>query len=188
MPRRPGAGRLRDAARAACVAALSGCLAVAPARAQNPLASAIEATYLVKFGAFVEWPAGVLASATSPFSLCVVDHPFGGVLDQAAAGETVNGHPIAVRRLAAVTRNSGCQILFVGAGGAVPIANALAVVRGEPILTVTALPGDEPDKGIVNFVIQNNHVRFEIDPRRAAADGLRISSQLLTLAVNLRSR
>lgn len=185
----PRPGRLRRAARAACLAALPGCLAAVAALAQSPLVSAIEATYLVKFGAFVEWPAGVFASATSPFHLCVTgDHPFGGVLDQAAAGGTVDQHPVAVRRLAAVTRNSDCQILFIGAGGAVPIADILAAVRGEPVLTVTALPADGPDKGIVNFVIQNNHVRFEIDPRRAAEDGLRISSQLLALAVNLRSR
>ncbi|HJU17270.1 MAG TPA: YfiR family protein [Stellaceae bacterium] len=190
MPSRPGAGRLGRAARAAFTATLPGLLAVTVAFAEtNPLELAIEATYLVKFGAFVEWPAGAFPTATSPFYLCVAGtHPFGSLLDRAAAGASVDRHPIAIRRLDAVPRDVGCHILFVGAGGQPPLDAALAAVRGKPVLTVTAVPPAEPRKGIVNFVMQNNHVRFAIDDRQAAADGLRISSQLLTLAVNLHSR
>ena len=38
-------------------------------------------------------------------------------------------------------------------------------------------------KGVVNFVIQDNRVRFEIDEDAAARTGIAISSKLLSLAV-----
>lgn len=64
------------------------------------------------------------------------------------------------------------------------VDTALDAVRGQPVLTVTDLPPAAPHKGIINFVLQSNHVRFEIDGGEATRNGLRISSQLLALAVN----
>jgi hypothetical protein len=43
-------------------------------------------------------------------------------------------------------------------------------------------------RGIIEFVIENNRVRFNIDDQAAAANGLVISSQLLNLARNVRVR
>jgi hypothetical protein len=43
-------------------------------------------------------------------------------------------------------------------------------------------------KGIVNFVIVDDRVRFEIDDAEAARRGLRISSKLLSLAVSVKPR
>jgi YfiR/HmsC-like len=40
--------------------------------------------------------------------------------------------------------------------------------------------------GVVNFVLRDNRVRFEIDENAASEDGLTISSKLLQLAVRVR--
>lgn len=162
-------------------------LLAGPAAGQgSPLELAIKATYLYKFAPFVEWPEHAFASPQSPFSLCVVGtDPFGDVLDEAVAGQHVSGRPIVVRRLAAATRNPGCQILFVAGSPAESVAAALATVRGTPVLTVTDNENNTEAKGIVNFVLQDNHVRFQIDNMAAAANGLVISSKLLSLAVDV---
>jgi len=134
----------------------------------------IKATYLVKFGGFVVWPDSVFASPTSPLVICTAGpDPFDGALDRAASGQTVAGHPIEVRRIGAASSDAGCEMLFAGDP---------AGVHG-PVLTVTDLPAGAAHKGIINFVIADNHVRFEIDDRAAKEHGLRISSQLLALAV-----
>ncbi|HEX5454185.1 MAG TPA: YfiR family protein [Stellaceae bacterium] len=157
------------------------CCPFATAFGQN-LAAALKATYLVKFGSFVDWPPTAFASPSSPLDLCVVgDHPFGDLLDRAAAGQRVNGHPIEIRRLSSITQNSNCDILYASGASA---EAALAAARYQPILTVTDLPASAPQKGIINFTIRDDRVRFEIDDRNARQDGLHISSQLLTLAVN----
>lgn len=157
--------------------------------AANSLALAVEAAYLVKFGGFVEWPQNSFPAPGAGFNLCVAgDSPFDDLLRRAARGEAVNGRPIEVRHIQRVPNNPRCQMLFLTDTAQPSLAAVLGSLAGMPVLTVTALPRSAPDKGIINFVIEENHVRFEIDDGLADRDGLRISSQLLALAVAVRRR
>lgn len=180
-------GRALPTLLAVCVTML---LAGLPARAQpGSLELAVKATYLAKFAPFIEWPKAAFASPESAFVLCVAgDDPFGRLLDEAVAGAHIYGRPVSVRRLSAVARNSGCEILYAGGSPAQSVAAALAAVRGTPVLTVTDRERNGGAKGIINFVIEDNHVRFEIDDAAAAEDGLVISSKLLSLAANVTPR
>jgi hypothetical protein len=63
------------------------------------------------------------------------------------------------------------------------VADALDKVRGAPVLTVTDGASDTGSRGMVNFVLRDNRVRFEIDEISASQSGLMISSKLLSLAV-----
>lgn len=151
--------------------------------ADDTLEYAVKATYLYKLAAFVAWPPSALPA--NSFAICVVgNRPFGTLLDQAVAGQTVQQRPIVVRRYATITGNPGCQMMYVAGSDAQPVADVLAAVRGTPVLTVTDGQGDAA--GMINFVLQDGYVRFEIDPQMAAQSGLNISSKLLSLAVRLR--
>ncbi len=167
-------------------AGLAVLLASPPGWAQGgSLERAVKATYLYKFAAFVEWPKTVFRSPESPFILCVAgEDPFGPVLDEAVAGQRVSGRAIAVRRMPVAARDSGCDILFAAGSPAQSVAAALAAVRGTPVLTVTNSEGAGEARGIINFVIEDGHVRFEIDSAAATVNGLVISSKLLSLAVS----
>jgi hypothetical protein len=159
-------------------------------QAQNiPIERAIKATYLYKLAPFVEWPPGAFDGGSEPFRLCVVGNdPFGEVLDRAVAGQAVAERPIVVTRLDRAERDAHCQIMFVAGSDAQSSAAALAAVRGRPILTVTDGAREERSSGMVNFVIRDNRVRFEIDERAAAANGIVISSKLLSLAISVKRR
>ena len=149
----------------------------------EPLEYAVKAAYLTKFGIYVDWPD--LPAANSPINLCVTgEDPFGKALDTAAAGQQMSGRPIAVRRLKTATRESGCQIVYVG--GSEPTASqAIDALRGSSVLTVS----DARDSGaVINFVIQDNRVRFEIDAAAAERNNLVLSSKLLALAVNVKGK
>ena len=180
-------GRRRFAAVAALVLAALGLRAGPPAAAQS-LEYPVKATFLYKFGPFVEWPASALDAAASPFYLCVVgDDPFGPALDQAVAGQHVGPHPVTVRRLARLERGGPvCHVLYAAGSKVQPPAQVLAAVQGQPVLTVTDEAHGDGSHGLVHFVLQNSRVRFEIDARAAAQSGLSISSKLLSLAVNAR--
>lgn len=153
--------------------------------AQGALETEVKATFLYKFAPFVEWPANVWTAPGAPFSLCVVGpDPFGPVLDRAVAGQAVAGHPILVRRSAAVDKAAACQILYAG-GPPAEAAKTLRAVHGQPVLTVTD-GGAAP--GIIDFAIDQGRVRFRIDDAEAAEDNLSISSKLLTLALSVKPR
>jgi len=172
------ATRLLLVAIAACLPAL----AATPACAETPSVEyAVKATYLYKFAPFVEWPAGAF-EPSDPLVICVVgSDPVADLVDEAVRGQAALGHPIEVLHLSASSREARCHILYVALRGAAA-ARALELVRGTPVLTVTDDAHELRATGIVNFVVQDNRVRFEIDLHAAAENHLVISSKLLNLA------
>ena len=96
-------------------------------------------------------------------------------------------HTEIVRRLESPTRIEGCDILFIGPATGTGIGPVLDAAASKPVLTITA---SEPEgrKGIINFVVKDDRLRFEIDDAEAARHALRISSKLLSLAVSVKER
>jgi hypothetical protein len=147
----------------------------------------IKATYLYKFAPFVSWPAGVYARRRAPLVICVQGQdPFGPVLDRAAGGRRVGTHPVMVRRLERIAPGSGCHIAYLAGGPAQSGVQALQVLEGEPVLTVTDEARGAPAKGIVHLLRARGRVRFSIDTGQAEGHGVAISSKLLALAVEVR--
>ena len=172
--------------RLAAIAAAIGMIAMAPA--SSSIEYSVKAAYLAKFGIFVEWPKTVFDTPQSPVVLCVAGaDPFGDTLDRIAAGQHVGDRPIVVRRLKVIARESGCAILFAGGSDAQSVDQALTAVTGTGVLTV-ADSGHEGQAAIVEFVVQNGRVRFTIDDRAAAQNGIVVSSHLLDLALAVKPR
>ena len=179
------AGRLVPFAAAAWLAAL----APAVSRAQSPSVEyAVKATYLYKFAPFVEWPAGTFRSSADPLVLCVAgSDPVTDLVGDAVKGQVVGGRAIDVVRLSPAVHDPRCHILYMALKGAAASA-VLERMRGTPVLTVTDAASDARATGIVNFVVQDNRVRFEIDQRAAAENHLVVSSKLLNLASRVSPR
>jgi hypothetical protein len=152
--------------------------------AQDSADVTAKAAFLVKLAPFVDWPSR--PSASDPFVICVIGKdPFGQVLDRAVVGQSAAGRPIVTRRMARADRDAGCQIMYLGGSLAQSSKDALAAVRATPVLTVTA-GGRAP--GIIDLTTGTDPLRFRVDNRAAAENGLKISSKLLGLAVSVRPR
>jgi hypothetical protein len=54
-------------------------------------------------------------------------------------------------------------------------------------LTVTESEASDR-RGMVNFVLQDNRIRFEIDDAAAAQNGVEISAKVLKLALSVRRK
>jgi uncharacterized protein DUF4154 len=164
-------------------------LLFADARAQSSVAvdagateSRIKAAFICKFGNYVEWPPGS-ARHDGPFVIGVVaDDPVVSELVQAAGGHTVNGRPIRVRKLVRGDPVDKLDIVFVGHSGAPWLDETLAATRGQPILTITESASADDAGGIVNFVVVDDKVRFDIALESAEHSNLKISGRLLAVA------
>jgi hypothetical protein len=77
-------------------------------------------------------------------------------------------------------------MVFVGRESArlVSIARSLA---GTPVLIVSEAPGALEQGSMINLVVSDGRVRFEVAPQTAERNGLRISSRLLAVAQSVRS-
>jgi len=87
----------------------------------------------------------------------------GGWLEKTVEGKTTAGRRIVVRHLRWSEDLAQCHVLFVPEG---EMGNAapLARLKSRPVLTVGESAGFARHHGIINFVIEADRVRFEINP------------------------
>lgn len=156
-----------------------------PATAQAPTLTEnqIKAGFLFNFTKFVEWPADVFPDATSPIVLGIVgEDSFGDLLTQATAGKTVNGRTVLVKRFKDEQTLQACNILFVGALEEKHIARILERLKGSSVLTVGETAGFAQSGGVINFVVEANRVRLEINLDAALRARLKISAKVIAVA------
>lgn len=159
----------------------------APASAQPSLETGIKATYLVRFGSFVEWPAHAFPEPNAPLTICVAGDDAMAQNVARAVGENRPGRGVSVRRFDTIRRGSGCNVLFAGGGPGQSVVSSLRAVENEPVLTVTDARNG-PARGMIHFVVVDNRVRFHIDEREASLRGLRINARLLNIGLTVQGR
>jgi len=155
-----------------------------PEPVNPPSEYTVKAAFLYGFGQFVEWPPKTFADPSAPFVIGVAgDDPFGGALDEIAAKRTIQGRRIVIRRFAAPDDyRVPCQILFVSRSlSADQQAMFLKKAEGQAVLTVGETPGFTEKGGIVNFFVEGDRIRFEINAETARAARLRMDAKLLSL-------
>lgn len=134
---------------------------------------------------FVEWPAAALDGRQTVDVCVAAPNPFGADLEELVAGETLGDRKVLVRHLDGDEDLPGCHVLVVS-GPAGARHALLQRVAARPILTV----GDDPRfldaGGIVRLRLVDGRMRFDVNAHAARRAGLRISSQLLQLALTVR--
>ena len=148
-----------------------------------PTQDDIEAAYLYNFAKFVTWPP---RAKSDVLNVCILGKdPFGNTLDHIVAGETIDNGHLAVLRLANEQSVQDCAILFIGESESSHLERDLAAVAQLPILTVSDIPGFMESGGTIQFVLQENRVRFEVNLNAARKCGIVLSSQLLKVATRV---
>jgi hypothetical protein len=142
----------------------------------------VKAAFLFNFTQFVQWPESAFRDAGEPICIGVLgEDPFGKALDETVGGERSGRRDLIVRRSRAVSELKDCQLLFISKSERGRLAPILSEVESTGVLTVSEVEGFARLGGTINFYLEGNRVRFEINPDGAQKAGLRISSQLLSL-------
>lgn len=170
--------------RAVAALVLVACVAGASAGAQEVEPEyELKAAFLYNFVKFVEWPSEAFAGARSPLTICIYGtDPFGDSLDGVVRGESLGERGLLVQRPESLEELRDCQVLFVSRSERPRMAEVLASVEHAPVLTVGDTDGFLRAGGMINFVLEENKVRFLINQEAAERSHLRISSRLLRLA------
>ena len=104
------------------------------------------------------------------------------MLDEALAGKSMNNHPVTILRLNDDMELRHCQMVFVSSSESRSYAGILEKVRGTSVLVVGETDGFAAAGGMIEFLLEDNHVRFAINPDATRRAGLKCSSSLLALA------
>ena len=143
----------------------------------------VKAAFLYKFGGYVEWPDRSFARADSPVAIGVMGaDALADELVQIVAGRNVNGRPVRVRKLRPGDPIAGLHVLFVGRADGGRLAEILAAAKGQALLTVTESEEGLELGSMINFVVVEDKVRFDIAPPPSESSNLKISARLLGVA------
>ncbi len=146
----------------------------------------LKAAFVYRFPQFVEWPAPALQGHEA-ITICVLrPNPFGTLLRELISGETLNGTPLAIREIERPSAIDGCHVVFVPGAGNATARAVLEAVGNHPVLTVGESSRFLEQGGVISLQVIDRRVRFEVSPGAAERIGLRLSSQLLRLAVRVR--
>lgn len=149
----------------------------------------VKAAYLFNFSRFVEWPAKVTETSGDSFAICVLGRdPFGAALSATVARETIAGKSVVARQIGSPQDAENCRVLFISSSEDRRLKQILDVLGTASVLTVSDLPRFTERGGMVQFVLEGNRVRFEVNSAIAERAGLTLSSELLKVAVNVRTR
>lgn len=147
----------------------------------------VRAMFVYNFANFVEWPVKAFKRSNSPLQICLLGQvPFSGYL------QPMTGTLIGERELLVNITNDEkdfkgqCHILFVGDDQKLNMSKLYNSKKYVYILSVAEQEGFIESGGIINIVDQSQKISFDIDIDNARNRGLFISSDLLSLARNIK--
>jgi hypothetical protein len=147
------------------------------------LESGVKAAFLYRFLGYVEWPPGSAGDSNSPVTIGVfgADH-IAAELSQIVTARTVNGRPLAVKRIKEGDQLTCIQVLFIGQTDAARIGQLLKMAQPRSILTVTETDGALAQGSVINFRMVEGRIRFEVSLEAADKSNLKLSSRMLAVA------
>ena len=144
----------------------------------------VEAEDLYRFAGYTDWPAAALASPE--FTIAILgDDVVAGDLQRVLTGHTVKGKTARVRPIQRLGELGDAQILYVGHAFR-DVRTIAVVLSGRPILVVSDEGNGLDDGAMINFLLLDRHVRFEVSLLATERSGLKISSDLLSVAVRVK--
>jgi hypothetical protein len=145
----------------------------------------LKAAFLFNFTKFISWPH---ADGSSKLTVCIMNSKeVAHAVEAVTKGKTVDGRQVIVQQLSFPAGLETCQLLFIGNNGK-KMEEILMEAKKLPIVTV-----GEDEKflrrgGMINFVLEEGKLRFEINTDAANRAGINISSKLLSLAKIVRDK
>jgi hypothetical protein len=158
----------------------------------------VKAAFLYNFIMFVDWLPEKMPAAGEPIVIGIIGKdPFENAFEP-IKDKQVNGRKVVVKRfrgLEEIKKSAKaemdkeieeirkCHLLFICSSEKGVAKEITDLVKNNNVLTVGDIPGFlESGCGIINFILEEEKVRFEINETKAEQSKLQIRSQLLRLA------
>jgi hypothetical protein len=160
----------------------------------------VKAAFLYNFIKFVDWPKKKVTDNNEPIIIGIIGKdPFGKTF-KPIANRQVKGKDVIIKRFKSLkeleeSRNKNkselhqqieairkCHLLFICRSEKQKLKEILNIVKGHYVLTVGDTEGFLESGSVIEFVMTERKVRFEINMTAARRAKLKIRSQLLRLA------
>lgn len=147
---------------------------------------AVKAIFLYRFAGYVTWPASM--SNAAQFTIAVLGaQNVAQQLKEFLPQHPIQGKPARVATIQGLSQLGDSQIVYIGPGFTGNLSVLIETLKDRPVLIVTDQPGALEEGSTVNFLLEEQHVRFEISTAAAKRSGLLIGSGLLAVAERVKT-
>jgi hypothetical protein len=144
----------------------------------------VKAAFLYRFAGYVEWPRAALATPT--FTIAVLGgQSVAAQLERLLPSHKIKNRPSQVRQIDAPAELKDAQVLYIGADYNGDLRSLIEPLASKPVLIVTDSDRGLSEGGTVNFLSIDRRVRFEVSLTAATRSGLKIGSELLSVAARV---
>lgn len=144
----------------------------------------VKATYIYNFTKYIDWPASY---KKGNFVIGVLGTtPFYTNLSTLLAKKTVGLQNFEIKNYSSVEAIGNCHILFVPEASSAMLGDVLKKIKGNSTLLVTEKSGLAKQGAGINFIIENNKQRFELNKSNIEKYNMAISSTLMSLAIEVK--
>ena len=144
----------------------------------------IKAVYLYNFTRYFEWPANM---REGNFVIAMVGANAGlkAELDKMAAQKQVANQKIEIKVVNTLAEAGKCNIVYLIGDNSSNLKDAMKQYSGKGTLVITEKTGMGKAGAVINFIVQENKQKFELNTTSAQKTGLKVSSNLKDLAISV---
>ncbi|HEY4798103.1 MAG TPA: YfiR family protein [Bacteroidia bacterium] len=146
--------------------------------------SKLKASFIYNFTKYIDWPEKY---KEGNFVIGVVGtSSFYNELTALLSTKTVGSQKFEIKSFTTVESVSGmCHILFLPAENSAALPDILKKMKGKSTLIVTEKSGLAKQGSAINFIVENNKQRFELNKTNIEKYNLKVSSTLMALAIQV---
>jgi hypothetical protein len=143
----------------------------------------LKAAMLYNLTRFVEWPPSAYSDPQAPVVLCILGRdPFASTLTSTVLNKTVNGRQVLILHPQSGKDVRNCHLLYISSSERKTTAEIFSILNGASVLTVGEMTQFAAQGGMVQFSLEDQQVRFDINLNAASQAGLKISAKLLAIS------
>lgn len=141
----------------------------------------VKAAYILNFTRYASWPAPALADPRAPLVVCVFGQGAAEVARQLQS-RVAGSHPLEVRSIARVEETEACHALYLTSTDRNRQSAWLARLRDQAILTIGDSASFLADGGMINMLLVDGSIRFEVNLAATKHSGMSLHPRMLALA------
>jgi len=144
----------------------------------------LKAGFMERFTRFIEWPGDSLMKDTSkPFNILILgENPFGDQLAELLKDVRIQGRRTVVSYQKTPDIQEYYHMVFIAGNMGKSLPYILNSLNTKPVITIGDTEGFGAEGVLINFFIEENKLRFEINQEAVRKSGLKVSHLLLKTA------
>lgn len=142
----------------------------------------VKTVFLYNFTKYIEWPK---AYKIGNFVVAVLgsNSYLLGELNKMAESKTVGSQKFEINSISSFDKNKKCHMLYISPEQEVNLPEIVKKLKGSNTLIITEKQGMVKQGAAINFIVQNSKQKFELSKTNAEKFDLKISSNLVSLAI-----